>query len=56
MISRLRVRSDMAAKNVPFTTSAHVPSMATGKQLPRRPEGTQLVKDDEQGRHQRFQD
>lgn len=28
--SRLRVRSDMAAKNVPFTTSAHVPSSATG--------------------------
>ena len=30
MISRLRVRSDMAAKNVPFTTSAQVPRIATG--------------------------
>src|SRR5205823_11147781 len=30
MISRLRVRIDMAAKNVPFTTSAQVPSAATG--------------------------
>src|SRR5688500_7838831 len=26
MTSRLRVRSEMAAKNVPFTTSAQVPS------------------------------
>ncbi len=30
MISRLRVRNDMAAKNVPFTTSAQVPSSAIG--------------------------
>ena len=30
MISRLRVRNDIAAKNVPLTTIAHVPSTATG--------------------------
>ena len=30
MISRLRVRNEMAAKNVPFTTKAHVPRAATG--------------------------
>ncbi len=30
MISRLRVRNDIAAKNVPFTTSAQVPRIATG--------------------------
>ena len=30
MISRLRVRSEMAAKNVPFTTSAQVPSSGYG--------------------------
>ena len=30
MISRLRVRKEMAAKKVPFTTSAHVPSTAIG--------------------------
>src|SRR3974390_1273392 len=29
MISRLRVRIESAAKNVPFTTSAHVPKSAT---------------------------
>ena len=27
--SRLRVRNDMAAKNVPFTTSDHVPNAAS---------------------------
>ena len=30
MISRLRVRTDIAAKKVPFTTSAQVPSNAIG--------------------------
>src|SRR4051812_45066559 len=29
IISRARVRNDIAAKNVPLTTSAHVPSPAT---------------------------
>ena len=29
MISRARVRNDIAAKKVPFTTSAQVPSPAT---------------------------
>ena len=29
MSSRFRVRMDMAAKNVPFTTKAHVPSKKT---------------------------
>src|SRR2546430_1917660 len=29
MISRLRVRNDMAAKKVPLTTNAHVPSAET---------------------------
>ena len=28
--SRLRVRSDIAAKNVPFITNAHVPNTAIG--------------------------
>ena len=56
MISRLRVRIDIAAKNVPFTTIAHVPRMRNRKQLPRRAQGTQVVKNDEQRRHQRFQD
>jgi hypothetical protein len=31
IISRARVRMDIAAKNVPFTTSAQVPSAAIGK-------------------------
>ena len=53
--SRLRVRIDMAAKNVPFTTSAHVPSNAINSQLPERPHRAQIVKDHKQRGHQAFQ-
>src|SRR6185437_11787433 len=35
--SRLRVRMDMAAKNVPFTTSAQVPKTATSSSCQRGP-------------------
>ena len=42
MISRLRVRSDMAAKKVPFTTSAQVPKSATGINCQAGPSGRRL--------------
>ena len=56
MISRLRVRSDIAAKNVPFTTSAHVPSSAMAINCQAGPRTRKLIEHHEQRRHQRLQD
>src|SRR5690242_11242151 len=42
MISRARVRRDIAAKKVPFTTSAHVPRTAMGISCQLGPSGRNL--------------
>ena len=55
MISRLRVRKDMAAKNVPFTTNAHVPKRRHNGQLVCGTKRAQVVKHDKERRHQRLQ-